>query len=239
MTRIIGHRGAAGIELENTMPSFQKAFDLGVKAVEFDVRATRDGQLVVCHDAHLGRISDRSDLVEDLTYEELQTIPLHNGARIPLLKDVLDLAQKRAAAVVVEIKIKRHTQKICELLDAYMPHVDITVASFRHDVILRIRELRPNYPRLLFAESHRPIETLQKAKRNGIQGLDMNYKLLNPLTYFLAQRWKLDLMVYTVNSTLIKRLIDLLYPNVTICTDRPDRFLASETPASHHETGIL
>jgi glycerophosphoryl diester phosphodiesterase len=49
-----GHRGARGLRPENTLPAFEAAFDLGVSAVETDLHLTRDGVVVLYHDAHLG-----------------------------------------------------------------------------------------------------------------------------------------------------------------------------------------
>src|SRR6202790_4747871 len=51
-----GHRGARGLKPENTLPSFETAFDIGVTTVETDLHLTRDGVPLICHDAV---ISDR------------------------------------------------------------------------------------------------------------------------------------------------------------------------------------
>src|SRR5262245_38022997 len=50
-----GHRGARGLKPENTLPSFETAFDVGVTSIETDVHLTRDGVPVLIHDPHLGR----------------------------------------------------------------------------------------------------------------------------------------------------------------------------------------
>jgi hypothetical protein len=100
----------------------------------------------------------------------------------------------------------------------------MTVASFKHDAILAIRKLRPEY-KLYFAEAHRSVEVLQKARAAKVQGIDLNYKLINPFTYWLAKRWSLNIMVYTVNNALVQRCISFLYPDVAICTDHPERFV--------------
>jgi len=228
MTHFIGHRGAAGIVLENTIPSFQKAIDLGVQTIEFDVHATRDGQFVVCHDDHLIRVSETDTVIKEITYQELLLIPLNNGTRVPLLTEVLALAKKHQIAVIVEVKIRQHIEALCALLDQYNG-MDITVASFKHDVITNIRKIRPDF-RLYLAERRHPIEILQKAKAIKAQGIDLNYKLLNPLTYFLAWRWHIAIMVYTVDNPFVVRCIQVLYPKVSICTNHPERFiLAKET----------
>jgi glycerophosphoryl diester phosphodiesterase len=51
-----GHRGARGLKPENTLPSFEAAFDLGVTSIETDIHLTRDGVPVLVHDAV---VSDR------------------------------------------------------------------------------------------------------------------------------------------------------------------------------------
>lgn len=220
---IIGHRGAAGVALENTLPSFRKAAALGVQTVEFDVRLTRDEQFVVCHDDSLNRVSDTNKRIKELTYSELKDIELHNGARVPLLVEVLQFARKKQLAVIVELKIRHNLEALCAVLDDYQD-LSVTIASFKHDTLAAIRKLRPTF-KIYLAEAHHPIEVLQKARAIKAQGIDLNYKLLNPFTYWIAQHWKLQLMVYTVNSPFMYRCIRFLYPNVLVCTDHPQRFI--------------
>jgi glycerophosphoryl diester phosphodiesterase len=54
VVQVIAHRGASRAARENTIEAFRRAGELGADAVEFDVRRTADGVLVVHHDAHLG-----------------------------------------------------------------------------------------------------------------------------------------------------------------------------------------
>ncbi|MGZ6005431.1 MAG: glycerophosphodiester phosphodiesterase, partial [Candidatus Saccharimonadales bacterium] len=53
--KIMGHRGAAGLELENSAAGIEKAIELGVDFIEIDVRKTHDNQLILCHDDNFGR----------------------------------------------------------------------------------------------------------------------------------------------------------------------------------------
>lgn len=64
--RVFGHRGAAGLAPENTLPSFALAAALGAGYIELDVHGTRDGVPVVLHDAALDRTTDGGGLVRDL-----------------------------------------------------------------------------------------------------------------------------------------------------------------------------
>ena len=54
----IAHRGASGLAPENTLAAFSKAIEIGVDAVELDVHGTKDGQIVVIHDAALDRTTN-------------------------------------------------------------------------------------------------------------------------------------------------------------------------------------
>ena len=70
--RIIGHRGARGEAPENTLGSFRYLHDLGVRAVEFDVRQLKDDQLVVIHDDDFVRTTGKSQHVESCNLSEAQ-----------------------------------------------------------------------------------------------------------------------------------------------------------------------
>src|ERR1044071_2266469 len=100
--RLFGHRGAAGLFPENTMPSFRQAVEDGADALELDVHATRDGVVVVIHDGTLERTTDALGPVRDLTFAELGRCdagfhfsdgrghPFRGrGVRVPALAEVL------------------------------------------------------------------------------------------------------------------------------------------------------
>ncbi len=81
--RFFGHRGAAGLALENSRESVLASLDHDLEVVEFDIHRTKDGKLVVIHDHHTGRVATQKVIVHDLTLAELKQIPLNNGQ--PLL----------------------------------------------------------------------------------------------------------------------------------------------------------
>jgi glycerophosphoryl diester phosphodiesterase len=117
-----GHRGARGLLPENTLPSFQKALDLGVDTIECDMAITRDGVVVIHHDLWLNPnttrgpdgkwLEQRGPAIAELTFEELQKydvgrikpgtdyarqfpdqVPV-DGTRIPRLSDLFELVRK-------------------------------------------------------------------------------------------------------------------------------------------------
>ena len=104
---VIAHRGNRVRAPENTIVSLREAVDLGVDAIEFDVRASRDGVPVVIHDATLDRTTNGRGAVAAFTARELADFDaaarrVESPARIPTLEEVLDTF--RETPLVVEVK---------------------------------------------------------------------------------------------------------------------------------------
>jgi glycerophosphoryl diester phosphodiesterase len=87
---ILGHRGMPNRRIaENTILSFVQAVQAGVHGVEFDVRLSRDGQMVIFHDDNLIRAAGDARRVRDLTAKELASVELRGAGSIPLLNEVI------------------------------------------------------------------------------------------------------------------------------------------------------
>lgn len=71
---VLGHRGAAGEVPENTLESFRRGLADGAAIVETDLHATRDGALVLHHDADVARTTDGSGPIAELTLAEVQKL---------------------------------------------------------------------------------------------------------------------------------------------------------------------
>src|SRR5258708_8239931 len=135
-----GHRGARGLWPENTLAGFSRTMALGVAAMEFDCLVTRDGVIVVTHDAQLnpdctrdarGRfLESAGPPILALSYEELQSYDVGrlrpgsayatrfpqqqavDGERIPKLTDVLDLIRTHGGGRVrASIEVKSSPEK--------------------------------------------------------------------------------------------------------------------------------
>lgn len=231
--KVIGHRGAAGLELENTLASLRRAKDLGVDGIEFDVRLTSDRQLVLCHDADLSRVSAYRTRIDSVTLAELKAVKLHNGETVPTLDEALTCVGHTWA--IIEVKVDDCLDELLEVIDRY-PDARLTVASFDHRFATALEKRRPDVS-VYLAEKTRMTEIIQMVQQARADGMDLNAWLLNPLTYWLAKRHKLDVMVFTINHPLIARFIRALYPDVFICTDYPDRLLQrfrTEQPEIEH-----
>lgn len=106
-TAIWAHRGSSTKYIENTMQAFEEAIADKADGIELDVQRTKDGQLVVYHDEQLKRLTGVDRFLWQLTWAEIQALDLHalNGeAKIPLLKDVLELMKGTNLIVNIELK---------------------------------------------------------------------------------------------------------------------------------------
>ncbi|MFG0284018.1 MAG: glycerophosphodiester phosphodiesterase [Phycisphaerales bacterium JB039] len=109
-TLVIAHRGSSSRAPENTLPAVEAAIEDGADIVEFDVRLTRDGALVLMHDADLMRIARDPRRVADLTLAELRAIDVgasfgagFPATAAPTLEEVIDAARGRVG-LLIELK---------------------------------------------------------------------------------------------------------------------------------------
>jgi len=102
VTQIVAHRGASTERPENTLASTRRAIEAGATAVEVDVRRTKDGHLVLLHDATLDRTTDGQGPVSAMTLADVQKLDAgswfnaaYQNERVATLIDVLHLSRGR------------------------------------------------------------------------------------------------------------------------------------------------
>jgi glycerophosphoryl diester phosphodiesterase len=111
---VIGHRGYCQFAPENTLPSFKLAMAAGADLVELDYHHTKDGKLIVIHDAELDRTTDATNRsakthikVATKTAAEIQSLDAgswfdgkYAGTKIPLLAEALDTIQQGSVTLI-------------------------------------------------------------------------------------------------------------------------------------------
>jgi glycerophosphoryl diester phosphodiesterase len=137
----IGHRGAMAYEPENTLKSFRRAILDGVDAIELDLRLTRDGALVVMHDAAVDRTTNGKGLVAELTLNEIRALDAGEGERVPTFEEVLETVDRPIAA---ELKSADVLEPLLALFAADV-HLNerVTPISFHRELIERLRRGLP------------------------------------------------------------------------------------------------
>ena len=227
--KIIGHRGAAGLALENTQASILAARAAGVDAIEIDVRLTSDQKLVVCHDASLRRMSDNKASISDETLADLRAITLHNGEQLLTLQQALSASAD--TPLLIEAKGSGWATALARVVKTLEPEKVAVIARDQNE-LHAFHELAPKFSTYL-VQRFNPIDVLQAledARRHGFTGVDLNFWLLNPVTYLLARRYGLEIIVYTVNFVWIARFLARFFPDISITTNHPHRmqFLRSQ-----------
>lgn len=219
--KIIGHRGAAGLELENTATSIRRALSLSVWSIEIDVRLTKDRQPVICHDGDLTRVSNDSRKISELTLKQIKRVKLLDGSSVLTLPEALKLAG--TLPVIIELKDSHSARPVLEVTKDF-PNAKVSIASFKLEELALARDLAPNIP--LYGLDHtKPFDSIYAAQILKLDGVGLNYWLLNPFTYWHARRHHLKMYVYTVNNKFIAKFLNWFYPEVAICTDHPEWFV--------------
>ncbi len=98
---ICAHRGENQTNPENTISAFREAVSLGAHMIEFDVRMTKDGHLVIMHDKTVDRTTNGKGLVGELTLKQIKELDTGSwksekfkGERVPLLSEALEVIPK-------------------------------------------------------------------------------------------------------------------------------------------------
>jgi glycerophosphoryl diester phosphodiesterase len=164
MPIIVGHRGAAAHVLENTAASFAAAVKLGAQIIELDIHESLNGEFIVIHDTHLGRISSRRDVVCRTHSDVLTAIELSGGHRLLTLPQAL-AAIPETVGVMVEIKAIRSYQMLADLI-SQARHREMLATSF--DLSL-LRKLQDCGPSLRLGVVSKTTAKLPKARKLGLR----------------------------------------------------------------------
>ncbi|REG96195.1 glycerophosphodiester phosphodiesterase [Flavobacterium aquicola] len=141
----IGHRGAKGYELENTLISFEKAIEMDANGIELDVHLSLDGHLIVIHDETIDRTTNGKGIVNQMTLQELKSFTIDEKHLIPTLDEVLDLVNKRCF-VNIELKNQDTAEKVVQLIEHYVlekkwNNDHFIVSSFDWNALQQVRFL--------------------------------------------------------------------------------------------------
>lgn len=217
---VIGHRGAAGLAPENSEKGIKAAIKAGVDGIEFDVRSTKNGHLILVHDANLKRTHNLDIIVSDTNLEDIKAKLKLTNQSIATLAQVLD--KYTGTPLFIEGKGSNWSNPLAEILKEHSTKNTCTVISFNSRELYEFGEKCPGV-KLYILENYNPMDAVNSARFFGFEGIDINYWTLNPLVYWLCQRHHLDIAIYTVNKPIIARVFKILYPKISITTDRPDK----------------
>lgn len=185
--RIMAHRGFTPVAPENSLPSFEAAGKRGFWAIETDVRRTRDGVLVCCHNATTAARFDCDMTIADHTYAELLTLTMAKGKglenyapdqlRMPTFAQYLDICEKYGAVPFIESKEMVIDQMFAELRRRDMMGWSV-LSSVNFDHIVEARRLDRN---IFIHHIFSNVERMRELAEMGNAGLSYNYPDLDLL----------------------------------------------------------
>ncbi|GAA2065910.1 glycerophosphodiester phosphodiesterase family protein [Streptomyces albiaxialis] len=149
----VGHRGVMGVEPENTLRSFVRAEREGLDVIELDLHLSKDGELVVMHDADVARTTDGTGPIGEFTLAELRELDAGEGERIPVFEEVVDAVSKPLQA---EIKDRAAARVLAGVIEKRGLHDRVTVISFHVEALRETRSLLPGLPLVLVAGKSSP-----------------------------------------------------------------------------------
>ncbi len=143
MILLSGHRGYRDGEVENTWKAFQRAIDEKVDFVEFDVKQTSDGVLVVYHDEFLKRLLHVNKRIGKVSWQELQGYAYDDGQHVLSLDDFFTKSKGKIKPML-EIKARGIEKQLLSLIEKHGLDRDIIIQSFSGKDVKRCHSLRPD-----------------------------------------------------------------------------------------------
>lgn len=211
---LIGHRGAAGLAEENTLEALRAGVSAGVDILEFDVRVTKDGVLILAHDPFVGRMRIKSH-----TLDELRTLK-----RIATLDEVLE---EFFGTILLNIELKQvnSEQAVIAAVSKYVMHKpdwdNVLFSSFKPRILMQLRESCP-YANLALLHHVNPFLFLRFHTTLHLTAVGFHRLHANPLAVAMAKRIGMFTYVYTVDRPqaairFARRGLD------GVVTNKPDR----------------
>lgn len=183
--RTCAHRGWSTLAPENSMPAFGAAIALGAEEIEFDLWATKDGELVSIHDSTLDRVSDGIGNVWDYTYEELLAFDfgIKHGERFKGLKIVKfeEILAKFSCHTIMNIHVKiwdtekpdPMIEKIVGLIRKYDCEKYIYFMTSSDDRLRQVHEYAPDLCRCVGHDGSRPWAIVDRAIELGCEKVQL------------------------------------------------------------------
>ncbi|MDL2342031.1 MAG: glycerophosphodiester phosphodiesterase family protein [Patescibacteria group bacterium] len=221
MMKIIGHRGAKGLAPENTAASFEKAIDCGVDEIELDVRVSRDGVVVVQHDAELHDPAGNHLSVKGSDYATL----LAHKPDLMTFTAAMQLINRRVP-VLIEVKPDVSTAPVIAEITALQANgwldADMLLGSFSQPILRELHQALPTITKVVI-ERWSGVRATWRARQVNTKRLNMQQLWLWSGFIRAMQRNGYQLAPYTLNDPHKARRWAKVGIYAVI-TDFPDRF---------------
>lgn len=208
--RIIGHRGARGEAPENTLGGFQYIHDLGIRAVEFDVRQLKDNELIIMHDDNFLRTTGIDQKLYELNSQQLEA---YNQTHIwmdwekqltPTLRQTLSIIhdfehiEVEVKAVATMFEAEKLVLELQKQLHSFEQTAVIT--SFDLKIHQALKQQYSIFKRGLLVEDDIQYLAIEQALELGCCQIGWMNQLASDDMIQATQQAHLDISVWTVNE---------------------------------------
>ena len=195
-----------GVEPENTLRSFVAAQAAGLDLIELDLHLSKDGALVVMHDAEVDRTTDGSGPIAEKTLAELRALDAGRGERVPVFEEVLDAVGSPLQAEIKDIAAARALAEVMHGRDLVSR---VEVSSFHDEAIAEIARLVPGVRTALIASRY-GTDVVERAQEAGAATLVLNIRRLTLEIVEHARAADLRIIGWVVNTQDHLRLVRAL-----------------------------
>ena len=218
----IAHRGASAYKPENTLASFQKAIDLNVDMIEFDIRLSKDKKIVVIHDETVDRTTNGRGKVRNKDLEQLKLLNAGDGESIPTLEEVLTLIGGRCL-INIEIAERGIAKRLVEALQPFYYMWDsIVISSFSFKELKIFYYYMPTM-KVSYLSEGLTVRNMKEISQLPIYSLNLSKDLLKEDLVEWLHSMGFKVFAFTVNTE--EELKQMRNLNVDgIFTDSPDIF---------------
>jgi 1L-myo-inositol 1-phosphate cytidylyltransferase len=190
----VGHRGSKKFAPENTLAAHEAAFALGARAIEFDVRCTKDGHFVLMHDANVNRTTNGFGRVKKMSLDDVKSLDAGSwkgseftGESVPTLREALRNVKGR---FVVDIDFKGGPRNSAQILSNLLEEEGfssghlVTIFARRHHFGL-LKSLSPQYalrPHYISARRTKWLAREHSLEIMGLRRLSFSFKAAKAIT---------------------------------------------------------
>nr|WP_206322461.1 glycerophosphodiester phosphodiesterase family protein [Streptomyces sp. HNM0575] len=185
-----------GVEPENTLRSFVRAEREGFDVIELDLHLSKDGELVVMHDADISRTTDGSGAIGDFTLAELREFDAGEGERIPVFQEVVEAV---GSPLQAEIKDRAAARVLSAAISELGLHDRVTVISFHDEALRETREHLPEMPLVLVTGRSTPTAP-ERARELGAFMVSCELEWLEAETVERCHAHGIKVITWTVNT---------------------------------------
>lgn len=195
-----------GVEPENTLRSFVAAQQAGLDLIELDLHLSKDGALVVMHDAEVDRTTDGTGPIAEKTLEELRALDAGRGERVPVFEEVLEAVRTPLQAEIKDVAAARALADVMQRRDLVSR---VEVSSFHDEAVAEIARLVPGVRTALIASRY-GTDVVERAQEAGAATLCLNIRRLTLEVVEHARKADLRVIAWVVNTQDQLRLVRAL-----------------------------